>query len=66
MLECAFATLGFNRIEAYCTVENVASIRVLEKVGMRREGVLREDVVIDGQARDRAVYALFRRGWPAG
>lgn len=65
VLGCAFAVLDFNRVEAYCVPENVASIRVLEKVGMRREGVLREYVTIGGQLRDRAVYALLRREWQA-
>ncbi len=64
VLGCAFAALGFNRIEAYCTAENAASIRVLEKVGMRREGVLREYTTIDGRPRDRAVYGLLRCDWP--
>ncbi|MEO8716151.1 MAG: GNAT family protein [Acetobacteraceae bacterium] len=65
VLGCAFDTLGFNRVEAYCVPENVTSIRVLEKIGMRREGVLREYVAIGGQLRDRAVYALLRREWQA-
>ncbi len=65
VLRCAFDTLSFNRVEAYCVPENVASIRVLEKIGMWREGVLREYVAIGGQLRDRAVYALLRRDWQA-
>ena len=64
VLRCAFTTLGFNRIEAYCTAENVASIRVLEKVGLRREGVLRAHTTTSGEPRDRAVYAMLRRDWP--
>ncbi len=64
MLECAFAALGFNRIEAYCTAENAASIGVLERVGMRREGVLRAHTTITGRPRDRAVYGMLRCDWP--
>ncbi|MFY8155439.1 MAG: GNAT family N-acetyltransferase, partial [Rhabdaerophilum sp.] len=37
----AFRTLGLERLEAACLPENVASIRVLEKAGFRREGYAR-------------------------
>lgn len=38
LLKFSFADLGLHRIEAGCAVENIASIKVLEKVGMTREG----------------------------
>ena len=37
----AFADLGLNRIEATCMPENTGSLRVLEKLGMTREGTMR-------------------------
>ena len=36
-----FDRVGFHRIQAKCSVRNTASERVMQKVGMRREGVLR-------------------------
>ncbi len=36
-LELAFGDLGLRRVTAGCFADNVASWRVLEKVGMRRE-----------------------------
>ena len=34
-------SIGFHRIQAKCSVENIASERVMQKVGMHREGILR-------------------------
>ena len=40
VLEIAFLQLGLHRIHAVCDVENLAAIHVLEKCGMRREGLM--------------------------
>ncbi|RDH09681.1 GNAT family N-acetyltransferase [Tsukamurella pulmonis] len=50
--------LGLSRIAATCDVENLASARVLEKVGMVREGTLRALKVVRGTRRDHHLYAL--------
>jgi len=42
---------------------NPASMRVLEKVGYRCEGVLRQAVIKDGRVLDQAVYGLTREDW---
>ena len=65
LIDYALSIVGFNRIEAYCSVGNAASLRVLEKIGMRREGILRQHTVIDGQLHDRAVYAVLSSDWSA-
>ena len=49
VLEFGFADLGVRRIWATCRPENVGSCRVLEKIGMIREGHLREHVLIRGR-----------------
>jgi RimJ/RimL family protein N-acetyltransferase len=38
VLDFGFNDLNLHRIKAGCAVENIASIKVLEKVGMIREG----------------------------
>lgn len=55
-----FATTGFARLEAPVFAWNPASMRVLEKAGFAREGVLRHSVFKDGQLIDSVVYALIR------
>lgn len=61
VLRYAFEGIGLNRVEAYCLVENRAGERVLEKVGMQREGVAREYLYQKGAFRDFIVYAKLRR-----
>ena len=59
VLGFGFETLGLNRIEAHCFVGNRVSARVLEKLGMRFEGILRQHVVKDGTPRDGLFYAIL-------
>ncbi|MBB1255789.1 GNAT family N-acetyltransferase [Streptomyces alkaliterrae] len=63
MLRWAFDTLDLNRVQAETDTRNVASARVLEKVGFVREGTLREDCVVDGEVSDSWVFGLLRREW---
>lgn len=53
----AFDTLRLHRIEAACIPGNVRSIRVLEKAGFRREGLLRSYIRINGFWQDHYLYA---------
>lgn len=61
----AFDTLRLHRIEAACIPDNARSIRVLEKAGFQREGLLRSYLRINGVWQDHYLYALisddFRR-----
>ncbi|MGW3602728.1 GNAT family N-acetyltransferase [Micromonospora sp. NPDC005161] len=57
-------TLDLNRVQAETDTRNVASARVLEKLGFVREGTLREDCVVNGEVSDSWVYGLIRREWP--
>jgi ribosomal-protein-alanine N-acetyltransferase len=56
----AFETLRLHRIEAACIPANVASIRLLEKTGFRREGFAQEYLCIDGAWQDHLLYARLR------
>jgi ribosomal-protein-alanine N-acetyltransferase len=53
----AFGELTLHRIEAACIPENSRSIRVLEKAGFRREGLLRSYLRINGVWQDHYLYA---------
>ncbi|WP_309057122.1 GNAT family protein [Streptomyces sp.] len=65
VLRWAFDTLDLNRVQAETDTRNVASARVLEKLGFVREGTLREDCVVNGEVSDSWVFGLLRREWPA-
>lgn len=53
----AFGTMRLHRIEAACIPGNVRSIRVLEKAGFTREGLLRSYLRINGVWQDHYIYA---------
>src|SRR6201996_7396366 len=63
LLRWAFSTLDLNRVQAETDTRNLASARVLEKLGFVREGTLREDCVVNGEVSDSWVYGLIRREW---
>jgi [ribosomal protein S5]-alanine N-acetyltransferase len=54
-----------HRISAEVVAENIASTRVLEKTGMKREGRLRGKFFKDGIYRDLYVYSVLRNEWQA-
>ena len=61
----AFETMRLHRIEAACIPDNRRSVRVLEKAGFTREGLLRSYLKINGAWQDHYLYAMIaddRRG----
>jgi RimJ/RimL family protein N-acetyltransferase len=65
LLHWAFDSLDLNRVQAETDTRNTASSRVLEKLGFVREGMLREDCIVNGDVSDSWVYGLLRRDWQA-
>ena len=63
VLEYSFESIGLNRIEGFCLVDNRAGIGVMEKVGMKQEGVLREYLFQKGAFRDFGVYSMLKRDY---
>lgn len=55
--------LGLHRVTAECDAENVASQRVLERIGMRREGHFVENVFFKGAWGSEYAYAILRSEW---
>jgi RimJ/RimL family protein N-acetyltransferase len=63
LLAFGFEQLDLHRIYATCDVENTASSRILEKIGMQREGRLREYRLQGTKWRDQFLYAILDREW---
>ncbi len=63
VLRFGFETLNLNRIEAQHELDNPASGRVMEHVGMLREGTLRERLYNKSRFVDVELYAILREEW---
>lgn len=63
VLGWAFGALDLNRVQAETDTRNLASARVLEKLGFVHEGTLREDCVVNGDVSDSWVFGLLEREW---
>jgi len=58
-----FTELGLHRVWLTCIVDNVGSARVLEKLGMRLEGRLRDKEYFGGRWWDTLLYAILEDEW---
>jgi RimJ/RimL family protein N-acetyltransferase len=61
VIEYLFAALGKHRVYARVDPDNTASLALMERVGMREEGHLRESVWIKGEWVDDVIYAILAR-----
>jgi [ribosomal protein S5]-alanine N-acetyltransferase len=59
VIDHAFGPLGLRRIEAACLPHNQRSIRLLERLGFRKEGIARAYLQINGRWQDHLFYALL-------
>ena len=63
-VRCAFQTIGLHKVTVGCISENVASRRVIEKLGFRYIGRLEDDVWRDGKWHSHLRYELTAAEWP--
>jgi ribosomal-protein-alanine N-acetyltransferase len=63
VVDHAFDALDLIRIEADVDPRNHASARLLERLGFRREGLLRQRWIVAGEVCDSAWYGLLREDW---
>lgn len=63
LVNFGFRELNLHRIYATCDPRNGASAKVLEKIGMVKEGRLRENLLIKGGWRDSFVFGIVEHEW---
>jgi RimJ/RimL family protein N-acetyltransferase len=63
LIDFAFGSLELRRLEADVDPGNAASLRILERMGFVREGLLRERWDVGGQIGDTAFLGLLAREW---
>ena len=61
LIEFGFKILHLHRIYATCDPRNIGSIKVLEKIGMTKEGRMREDLLIKDGWRDSLLYSILEQ-----
>ena len=59
MVEFCFRELGLHRLQAFIHPDNAASLKLIERLGFRREGLLRENLRVGDEWRDDLLYALL-------
>lgn len=65
LLTHAFESLGANRVQLKTDANNKRSQAAIERIGGRKEGVLRRFMVYeDGTVTDRVLYSIVREEWP--
>jgi RimJ/RimL family protein N-acetyltransferase len=63
LLAFGFDEYGMHRIMARCDARNLASSRVMERIGMRREAHFREHMLVKGNWDEEFIYAILASEW---
>lgn len=65
MIRFCFQDLGLHRLQAFIHPDNAPSLKLIEKLGFRREGLLRENLRVSEEWRDDLLYARLSTDRPA-
>lgn len=65
IVDFGFSSFGLHRVWSWCVADNVGSAHVLEKLGMRLEGRLRENEYYKDRWWDTLMYGILLNEWDA-
>jgi len=65
MFRFGFEEMGLNRIQCLIIPENKRSIKLIQTLGFKQEGVLRENSIFEGKFKDDVVFSLLKKEWLA-
>lgn len=63
MIDYGFNTLNLNRISSGQTISNKGMIKVCEKMGMKKEGTLRQVLFKNGEYLDAVIYSILKKNY---
>ncbi|GAB3535547.1 GNAT family N-acetyltransferase [Pontibacter brevis] len=63
IIQHCFTFFDFNRIEAKCEADNIASEKVMQKVGMKSEGYMRRYIIRKGNVHDYKLYSIIKEDY---
>ncbi len=59
VIDFVFNQVGANRLQGICTIDNFPSQKVMEKSGMKREGVLKKYAKVNDHYEDCFIYSII-------
>ena len=65
-LRFGFEEMSLNRVEAFVDVENMASLKLMKRLGFQREGVLRDYYCLNGKYFDTVLLSFLKSDWTQG
>ena len=63
IVDYLFLSRAIVRIQAATDIRNTVSQKVLERVGFKKEGIIRKYVFVRGEWRDALLYSILREEW---
>jgi len=63
MVDYLFLSKDMIRIQAHTELRNIASQKVLQEAGLKKEGAIRKLFFIRGEWRDALLYSILREEW---
>jgi len=66
ILQFGFDQMLLNRIEADASIDNIASIHLLQSLGFQQEGIQRQQYYEDDQYHDLVLFGLLKEEWSGG
>jgi RimJ/RimL family protein N-acetyltransferase len=63
IVDYLFLSRAIVRIQAATDIRNMVSQKVLERVGFKKEGIIRKYVFVRGEWRDALLYSILREEW---
>ena len=63
LIRLCFSDTPLRKLLAYVHDKNLASCRVLQKLGFTQEGLLREHYILNGVPENEILFALLKREW---
>lgn len=59
LINYAYYELNLNKIYLYTEINNIQAQRLFEKIGFKKEGLLKDDLIYNGKKVDRYIYGLI-------
>ncbi len=64
LINYSFNALNLEKVYVYIILENKGSIKVAEKLGFKREGLLKNHFFKNGLYHDVSIMSVFKKDWP--